>query len=356
MDIIMDIKPKIEISTRILALIANIDEFRGSWGYFSGLSPERMQHLRQVASIESVGSSTRIEGAKLSDAEVEALLSGLDIRSFKSRDEQEVAGYAKTQETVFESWQNIGLTENNLKQLHRDLLRFSTKDERHRGEYKKFPNNVEAFDKEGKSIGVVFKTSSPFDTPNQMQALISWTNQEWEKKEIHLLLIIGIFIVQFLAIHPFQDGNGRLSRVLTTLLLLRAGYLYVPYCSLEKVIEDNKENYYKSLRATQKGLNTKKEDLKPWLVFFLQSLKAQKDSLKIKLEKQKIIAPLSPLSSQIIELARDEQKLTIRTITMLTGANRNTVKANVQKLVNEGYLLQHGVGKGTYYVLVSSFL
>ena len=220
------------ITPEILALIAEIDEFKGAWRALGTLAPERLSALRRVATIESIGSSTRIEGSKLSDREVERLLANLEIKSFASRDEQEVAGYAEVMELVFRSWQDITITENHIKQLHRDLLVYSTKDARHRGEYKTSSNSVAAFDKAGKQIGIVFATATPFDTPRLMTELITWFNQANDDRRLHPLLVIGIFTVVFLEIHPFQDGNGRLSRVLTTLLLLRAGYAYVPYSSL----------------------------------------------------------------------------------------------------------------------------
>jgi Fic family protein len=206
----MDPLSSLTITPALLRLIARLDEFKGRWQALGRLAPDRLSALRRVATIESVGSSTRIEGAKLSDAEVDRLLSRIDVRSFRSRDEQEVAGYAAAMELVFESWRELTLTENHLKQLHDLLLRHSTKDQRHRGHYKKLPNHVEAFGPDGKSLGVVFETTSPFATPRQMEALVGWTRHALEAGELHPLLVIGTFTVRFLAIHPFQDGNGRL--------------------------------------------------------------------------------------------------------------------------------------------------
>ena len=227
----------IQITPELLALIAEIDEFKGAWRALGTLAPERLSALRRVATIESIGSSTRIEGSKLTDREVEHLLAVLEIQKFSTRDEQEVAGYAEVMETIFRAWTDIPITENHLKQLHRDLLRHSDKDQRHRGEYKSLRNDVGAFDATGQMIGIVFETASPFDTPLRMTELVEWFHEVREMKRIHPLLIVAIFIVTFLEIHPFQDGNGRLSRILTTLLLLQAGYAYVPYSSLECVIE-----------------------------------------------------------------------------------------------------------------------
>ncbi len=253
----------LEITPEMLQLIAELEEFKGAWRALKNIAPEQLAALRKVATIESVGSSTRIEGVKLTDREVKALLSNLDTTSFRSRDEEEVAGYAALMEQVFESWESIPLTENFIKQLHTMLLQYSSKDERHRGEYKSLSNSVEAFSPSGESLRIVFQTASPFDTPSKMTELVLWTRESLEDKSLHALLVIAIFKVVFLAIHPFQDGNGRLSRVLTTLLLLRAGYAYVPYSSLESLIEESKDSYYLALRRTQGTLDSVAPDWQP---------------------------------------------------------------------------------------------
>jgi len=260
----------LNITTEILSLISEIDEFKGAWRALGTLAPERLNALRHVATIESIGSSTRIEGSKLSDKDVEKLLSNLQIKSFDTRDEQEVAGYAEVMELIFQSWSDIPFSENHIKQLHRDLLKYSEKDSRHRGDYKTSSNSVAAFDESGNQIGIVFETASPFDTPRLMQEVITWTNNELETKKLHPLLVVAIFTVVFLEIHPFQDGNGRLSRVLTTLLLLKAGYAYVPYSSLESIIEKSKEGYYLALRQTQGTIRTDAPNWQPWIIFFLK--------------------------------------------------------------------------------------
>ena len=251
------------ITSQIWNLIAELGEFKGTWRALGRIAPEQLSSLRRVATIESIGSSTRIEGAKLSDREVERLLSNVGIHHFESRDEQEVAGYAAAMELVFNHWPEIGLTENHLQQLHRDLLQYSEKDERRRGAYKTHSNNVEAFDQHGTALGVVFATASPFDAPRLMTAVVDWTRDTLDSNSQHPLLTIAIFILVFLEIHPFQDGNGRLSRILTTLLLLRKGYSYVPYSSLESVIEQSKEAYYLALRRTQATIRTATPDWEP---------------------------------------------------------------------------------------------
>lgn len=340
----------LEITPEVLSLIAELDEFKGAWRALGTLAPERLSALRRVATIESIGSSTRIEGSKLSDKEVAVLLSNLEIKKFETRDEQEVAGYAEVMETVFAHADSITLTENHIKQLHGDLLQYSTKDEWHRGTYKTNTNHVSAFDAEGNEIGVVFETATPFETPRLMTELVEWANQSLDDRTHHPLLTVAIFIVVFLEIHPFQDGNGRLSRVLTTLLLLRSGYGYVPYSSLESVIEQTKEAYYLALRKTQGTIRSDAPEWNAWVVYFLKALKQQKQRLEKKIERERIvIGTLPELSVTILEFAKEHGRITIGQIVELTGANRNTVKKHLQSLVAANHLSQHGTGKGTWY-------
>ena len=342
----------IHITPEILNLIARIDEFKGAWRALGTLAPERLSALRRVATIESIGSSTRIEGSKLTDREVEKLLSNLAIQSFDTRDEQEVAGYAELMDLVFSAWRDIPFNENHVKQLHQILLRHSEKDARHRGQYKTNSNSVAAFDDSGAQLGIVFETASPFDTPRLMAELVDWVNGERDKAQLHPLLIIAIFVVVFLEIHPFQNGNGRLSRVLTTLLLIQTGYAYVPYSSLESVIELNKEAYYLALRQTQGSIRTDAPHWQPWLVFFLRSLAEQVRRLEKKVERERIVlATLPDLSLQVVEFAREHGRVTIGDAIKLTGVSRNTLKQHFRNLVEHGHLNQQGSGRGVWYEL-----
>lgn len=342
----------LQISQEMLLLISEIDEFKGAWYALGSLAPERLSALRRVATIESIGSSTRIEGSQLSDREVEQLLSNLEVQSFTSRDQQEVAGYAEVMETVFSSWVAISITENHIKQLHRDLLRHSEKDNWHRGNYKTSSNSVAAFDADGQPIGIVFETATPFDTPRFMADLIGWFNVTTQDKILHPLLAIGLFAVVFLEIHPFQDGNGRLSRVLTTLLLLQAGYTYVPYSSLESIIEQNKEDYYLALRQTQRTIRTDTPNWTPWLLFFLKALQNQMSRLREKVRREKLLlAKLPDLSVQILEQARNHGRITMSDAVVITGASRNTLKSHFKSLLKQNLLVLHGSGRGSWYSL-----
>lgn len=342
----------LQITPEVLGLVARIDEFKGAWRALGTLAPDRLSALRRVATIESIGSSTRIEGSKLSDREVERLLSNLAIKKFDSRDEQEVAGYAELMDLIFRAWEDIPFTENHVKQLHQILLQYSQKDEWHRGAYKTLSNSVAAFDENGRQMGIVFETATPFDTPRLMTELLAWVSDEREKATLHPLLIIGIFVVVFLEIHPFQDGNGRLSRVLTTLLLLQAGYAYVPYSSLESVIEASKEGYYLALRQTQGTIRTDAPNWQPWLLFFLRSLGEQVRRLQKKIEREKIVlAALPDLSLQIVEFAREHGRVTMAEAIKLTGASRNTLKQHFRGLSERNHLERHGSGRGVWYGL-----
>lgn len=343
---------KIAITLEILKLIAQIDEFKGAWQLFSRLDPKRLSRLQEIVIIQIIGSSTRIEGVQLSDKEIAQLLSSLKTYQPISQDEQEVAGYAFVCDQIFDNFAAMEFSENLIFQLHKWLLQYSSKDERHRGYYKKLTNDVHAFNEKGESLGVVFATATPFETPFKMQELVFWTKQELEQKTMHPLIIIAVFIVTFLAIHPFQDGNGRLSRVLTTLLLLQAGYSYIPYSSLESIIEKSKDMYYLALRQTQITLSLEVPNFTPWLLFFLRALSKQKIHLEEKIRREQVLMyHVSPLGSQILTLLADHGKLHAADLVRLTSANRNTLKKQLADLVATGHLMRLGKGKATMYAL-----
>ncbi len=337
------------MTSRIIRLIAEIDEFKGYWKGMQALSRDSLATYRVLATIESIGSSTRIEGARLSDREVSSLLKGIDIRSFRTRDEQEVAGYAKALELIQEQFDAIELTENNIKYLQKVLLQFSEKDQWHLGEYKKHPNHVAMFDAEGNEIGVIFETASPIQTPLLMTSLVERTQRFLADDDRHPLLAVADFVVCFLAIHPFQDGNGRLSRVLTNLLLLRGGYEFVRYSSHERIVEANKDKYYATLRQTQTEHLNEDEISAGWAEFFLEMLRKQKDELLIRIEREKKARPLPELSAKILDLAREHGRVSVAFLTNALGANRNTIKKHLQRLVAKQKLVRRGKGRGTFY-------
>ncbi|MDR2734093.1 MAG: Fic family protein [Spirochaetota bacterium] len=339
----------VKITQQMLAIIAELDEFKGTWtGAY--MLPEQRTELKKVSTIESVGSSNRIEGNTLSNKEVEELLSRMQKKSFQSRDEEEVAGYAELMDIVFDDYSVIPLTENYIKQLHQTLLRYVGKDEKHRGEYKKLPNQVAAFDPDGMEIGIVFATATPFDTPRLMEELAEWTRKNLDDPFLHPLIVIGIFVVHFLAIHPFQDGNGRLSRALTTMLLLKKGYAYMPYSSLEAIIETSKEGYYRALQRTQKGIWGNKVNYEPWLAFFLTALQKQKRHLESKIGTLASgVSGMTRNQRAILELFNDAPELASSEIAARLNMNIETVKKNLKSLTAHGFLRKHGATKGAWY-------
>lgn len=363
--------PVITPTNEMLQSISRIDAFRGGWDAGNAPPPDQLLSLRRFATIESVGSSTRIEGSKLSDAEVESLLGNLETESFQSRDEEEVGGYAVVMEMLHDSWKTMELSENLLLQLHRDLLQFSTKDERNRGSWKTHANHVSAFDADGKEIGVIFQTASPFETPDLIRDLVEWHQRELAAPYYHPLLRVAVFVVTFLAIHPFQDGNGRLSRIITNLLLMKAGYSHVAYSSLESVVEHNKDIYYRALRATQKSFpddatgKPDSIDWNPWIHFFLRSLRKQVEELEkrinqivhegsfvpysIELKHPESTFELSPLAEKVLDLLQKRKTLTVAEASLELGANRNTVKVKFRELITAGHVRLCGKGRGAHY-------
>ncbi len=260
-----------------------------------------------------------------------------------------MAGYSEVMETIFANFEHIKISENYIKQLHIILLKHSDKDTRHRGEYKKHTNNVEAFDGLGKSLGVVFATTSAFDTPNKMQELIYWTRETLNDKSYHPLIVIAVFNLVFLAIHPFQDGNGRLSRALVSLLMLKSGYGYISYTSLESIIEKNKDGYYLALQRTQKTLNST-IDWSAWLNFFFRSLKRQKDHLQTKTSNAERYSHLPKESVIIMQYLDKYNRITITEASnIITTISKPSVKNRLSELLKLGLIVRHGKARGTWY-------
>ena len=274
---------------QIIQLIAEIDLFRGKWEHLEQQHPDFLNELKGIATLQSIGSSTRIEGATLSDAEIEQLLTDLKVNRLENRDEQEVVGYYDVLELILDNAEDIQLTENYIMQLHTLLLRYSSKDSGQKGAYKKVSNKVVASYPDG-TQRIIFNTTEPYLVQKEMQELFSWTNKRLENLEYHPLLVIGLFIYEFLSIHPFHDGNGRLSRLLTTLLLVRSDYDFIKYISFEHIIENRKERYYAALMECQRKRNTEEERVDTWMLFFLNALKLVTVKLNLKMDNSGGIA------------------------------------------------------------------
>lgn len=337
------------LSQNIWSLINQIDYLKGQWIGGAKLNPQALGRLKRSVLVTSTGASTRIEGAKLSDEDVEKFVRGLSLQKFTDRDKQEVQGYFGLLENVFTSWKHIPFTEGVIKQLHRELLKYTEKDERHRGEYKKMENSIEALDESGKSVGVIFETTPAYLTPKQMEELVEWTAHALKQEGIHPLVVIGNFLVEFLAIHPFQDGNGRLSRILTNLLLLKAGYEYVPYVSHEKLVEDNKSDYYIVLRKSQATLGTERENITSWLEFFLSISLEQARLATELLSHENIEKILSPKQLAVWQHFEDVEEVTAGDVAKATGVARPTVSQAIDVLLRLKKIERIGQGRTTRY-------
>lgn len=337
------------IPASIVVKIARIDELKGQWIAGARLNQQVLGRLKHSVLITSTGASTRIEGARLSDEDIEKLMRGINIQKFTNRDKQEVRGYYELLENVFNSWKNLKFNESAIKHFHKELLKYVDKDERYRGEYKKQENKVFMIDEAGQSIGVLFDTTPAYLTLGQMRDLVEWTQKAFSENKFHPLLIIGNFLVEFLKIHPFTDGNGRLSRVLTNLLLLQTGYVYVSYVSHEKLIEDNKPDYYIALRRSQKTMGTKKESIIDWLNFFMDIVLKQSQMAVDLLSKENIEKVLSEKQVIVWQYIEKVKETSTGDIVEKTKIARPTVKQTLEVLLKLKRIERIGLGRSVRY-------
>jgi Fic family protein len=338
-----------DLPSSVYMLVSQIDELKGRWAGAANLSPQILDRLKRSVLVTSTGASTRIEGAKLSDEEVEALMRGLSMQRMTDRDSQEVRGYYEVLQTVFDSYRDIPFSENVILHLHNQLMKYSEKDERHKGHYKNLENNVEMKDSTGKVLSVLFDTTPAYLTPKAMQELVTWVSESLASNQTHPLTVIAGFAVEFLKIHPFLDGNGRLSRILTNLLLLQAGYEYVPYISYEKLVEDSKADYYVALRRSQTTFGTEEESIRPWVEHFLAiSLKQAQEAVAL-LSTATIDKLLSPNQLLVWEYLGDVVEATPGQIAQATGVARPTVSQAIDRLLKMKKVERIGVGSTTRY-------
>lgn len=346
-------------STEVLDKIREIDELKNRWTSGARLDPQILTQLKKSVLVTSTGASTRIEGARLSDEDVERLMRGISIQKFRDRDAQEVKGYYELLTRVFENYQSIPFSESMIKFFHKELLKYVEKDTFHRGEYKKKENKVHMVNEAGESIGVLFDTTPAYLTSKEMQELVEWTQTALAEKTFHPLLVVGDFIVEFLNIHPFEDGNGRLSRVLTNLLLLQQGYVYMPYVSHEKLIEDNKPEYYLALRQSQRTFlpagalakegKTENETIEPWVKFFFAILLEQSRRAVELLSREQTSKLLSKQQQIIWHYIEKVHEATPLEISKATDVPRPTVNQALTKLLKLKRIERLGVGRGTRY-------
>lgn len=396
----MKLSKNISVSMSVLNLIIRIHEFKSAMRVMANLTPPRLLALRKIATIESIGAGMRIGTVELSDREVESMLVNLKTRLAKNNtnpdqpetepinqkkpeiqfnedpvsdslteqevnallmaaaspsdilnsDEEQAAGYYDGLNRVLALTKEATLTEEHIKELHKILLGHSKKDSWHSGKYKVSANNLVLSDQVAGSTTKTLQTASPAETPGRMAELLNWLQEERENGQINPLILVAIFIASFLEIRPFQDGNGRMSRLLTRLLLLKTGYHFVVYGSLESVVEKNRADYYQALGSIHASLSSGSPDWQPWFIYFLEMVVEQVRRLNSKLEREnQIFSTLPKLSSAIVELAREHGRVTMADAIKLTGSNRNTLKQHFRKLVFQGQLARQGMGAGVWY-------
>ena len=343
---------------RIVALLAATDEIRGVFRVGLRMTPQAITNLHKSVLITSAGASTRIEGAQLSDKEVKNIMEGFSIQKFSDRDSQEVQGYLETLKNVFDNYKDLPLRESIITSLHKELLKYSNKDDLHRGEYKHKENLVGILDLDGNVARIMFETTPAYLTQKEMTELVEWTQEALEKERFHPLLIIANFIIEFLKIHPFEDGNGRLSRILTNLLLLRAGYSFAQYISHEQVVEQRKDQYYLALRSSQATFRSQtkpegiEETISPWLNFFLSVVKEQADKSIALVEKETDEDIMSPKQNEVLEYLSKVKEAGPAEIERETGIIMPSVRKSLERLVLLGKVKRIGRGRATRYVKV----
>lgn len=350
----MDISHKLDFSStvyqQLMQQLSIIDSFKGNWKAIELQHSKHLRELRKIATIESIGSSTRIEGATLTNIEVEKLLKSVKITKLKTRDEEEVVGYYEVLEIILENYENIELTESYLHQLHGILLKHSGKDQRHKGMYKNLSNRVVANYPDG-TQRTIFKTTEPHLTSSEMQSLIEWTNERLRKMDTHPLVGIAVFIYEFLSIHPYQDGNGRLSRLLTTMLMMQYDYKFIQYVSFENIIETRKDDYYRALMECQRNRGKDEERIDKWILFFMECMVMLTQRLEAKyITYNQLEKGLNTRQQKIIELLNKVKIAQIKDIdNAFPDFSRNTLKKDIALLVNEGLIIKTGEGRGVTY-------
>jgi Fic family protein len=339
----------------IVGLLAFIDGIKGEFKSGLKMSPYAITNLKRSVLITSAGASTRIEGARLPDEVVADILSNFSVIKFEDRDYQEVQGYLEALSNVFEAHSKLPLREGVISSLHKELLKYSSKDEMHRGKYKQKENIVGLQQPDGTLSKILFDTSPAWRTGKEMKELVDWTADALNENHFHPLLVIANFIVEFLRIHPFEDGNGRLSRVLTNLLLLRSGYQFMQYVSHEQIIERRKDEYYVALRKSQETFGMgNRETIAPWLNFFLSVIHEQATKSLALLQEEKFEDTLSPKQLEVWKYLSGGKQTSPKEIAQATGVEITTIRKSLGQLLKSGKIRRTGRGSATKYIKLES--
>ena len=337
---------KLNIDWKLINLISEIDRFDANWTAIERKEGQSLKELKSIATVRSVGASNRIEGNKMSDEEVDVLLQEIDITKLTDRDSQEVVGYFEVLDLISESYEGISVTENDIKTLHNTLMKYSAKDQWHKGNYKMHSNAVEASFTDGTRQIIFQTTEAGFATEDAIRQLINWYNSE---TEVHPLIKVASFVYDFLSVHPFQDGNGRISRLISTLLLLKTGYKWIQYVSFEHEIENRKNEYYQVLRSSQ--AQRPNEDVTDWIMYFLNCLSNIQSQLIVKLQKSGFETQLSFKGKSIYAIIQNRPNIQSGEISEKLAIPAPTVKRILSELLNKGLIEKQGKGRNVSYTI-----
>jgi Fic family protein len=338
---------KLNIDWKLINLISEIDRFDANWTAIERKEGQSLKELKSIATVRSVGASNRIEGNKMSDEEVDVLLQEIDVTKLTDRDSQEVVGYFEVLDLISESYEGISVTENHIKSLHNSLMKYSTKEQWHKGNYKMHSNAVEASFPDGTRQIIFQTTEAGFATEDAIRQLINWYNSE---TEVHTLIKVASFVYDFLSVHPFQDGNGRISRLISTLLLLKNGYKWIQYVSFEHEIENRKNEYYQVLRSCQ--AQRPNEDVTEWIMFFLNCLSNIQSQLMTKLQKNGLETQLSSKEKSIYTIIQNRPNIQSGEISEKLAIPAPTVKRILSELLKKGLIEKHGKGRNVSYTIL----
>jgi Fic family protein len=336
----------------ILKAVGVIDSFKGKWSIVEQSENDFLKALRKSATIESIGSSTRIENSKLTSVEIENLLKYLDITKLETNDKQEVVGYYDVLTNIFKGTPENLLAKKSIQQLHQRFLKYSTKDDAHRGKYKRRPIRFVATNPDGYQR-MIFNTTEPSLVEKEMNEIINWTNQQLCSDILHPLIIIGLFVYEFLSIHPFQDGNGPLSRLLTSHLLLKSDYTFIKYVSFENLIEQNQNAYFEALKDGQINRHSYEERVDKWMLFFIQSIR----TLTIELEQKHNAykskeSYLNTRQKKIKNFIKKNQPIKLSDLDNgMPEISINTIKKDLQYLKANQIIESVGKNRGTTYAM-----
>jgi Fic family protein len=337
---------QLNIDWKLINLISEIDRFDANWTAIERKEGQSLKELKSIATVRSVGASNRIEGNKMSDEEVDVLLQEIDITKLTDRDSQEVVGYFEVLYLISESYEGISVTENHIKSLHNSLMKYSAKYQWHKGNYKMHSNAVEASFPDGTKQIIFQTTEAGFATEDAIRQLINWYNSE---TEVHTLIKVASFVYDFLSVHPFQDGNGRISRLVSTLLLLKNGYKWIQYVSFEHEIENRKNEYYQVLRSCQ--AQRPNEDVTEWIMFFLNCLSNIQSQLMTKLQKHGFETQLSSKEKSIYTIIQNRPNIQSGEISKKLAIPAPTVKRILSELLKKGLIEKQGKGRNVSYTI-----